>query len=85
LLQNGNDILQLIWKERTILTQTYKERRLRFFTEDNLLIDINEEHLGSSIYPDACKFAIIPESRARSYLAMMVQLNSPYTEILNYQ
>jgi hypothetical protein len=86
LLQNGNNILQLIWKERTILTENSKDKRHRFFTEDNLMMDLNEEHLGaSSKYPDPCLFTIIPDLRSQSYLAMMVQHNSPYAEILNYQ
>jgi hypothetical protein len=56
----------------------------RFATEPDLMTNVNEEHLGGE-FVDACNVEIIPNLEVPSYLSMMVQLNSPYAEILDYQ
>jgi hypothetical protein len=83
-LQTGTDLQKKILKERTVVTSTFSEVFSVFNLDPNFMIDVYKEYLDTDIL-DACTVEQIPNLHYPTYLAIAVQLNSQYAEILNYQ
>jgi hypothetical protein len=74
----------MIYENRMVLKSSWDELKEEFHQKENRMLVWNSEVLGD-LTTDFCSLVSIPRLQYKSKLGLMVQLNSPYAEMLNYQ